>query len=160
MQKIDQSIKKSIKEVQSAIELQKEQFNKAIDSSTKTLAEQIETQQNLFPAINTRLTALEGINTQCDLPNALTSLTEQNLSQQLQECINKLNNIEETENQLMKQIEESNTAVKKEFSELDKKREDFEEQIKNEVSQKSSIISVKEEIASIIERCENIEKQE
>ena len=60
----------------------------------------------------------------------------------------------------MKQIEESNTAVKKEFSELDKKREDFEEQIKNEVSQKSSIISVKEEIASIIERCENIEKQE
>jgi hypothetical protein len=39
MQKIDQSIEKSIKEVQSAIELQKEQFNKAIDDSTKTLAE-------------------------------------------------------------------------------------------------------------------------
>ena len=76
MQKIYQSIEKSIKEVQSAIELQKEQFNKAIDSSTKTLADQIETQQNLIPEINTRLTALEGINIQCDLPNALTSLTE------------------------------------------------------------------------------------
>ena len=76
MQKIDQSIEKSIKEVQSAIELQKEQFNKAIDDSTKTLAEKIETQQNLFPEINTRLTALEEINTQCDLPNALNPLTE------------------------------------------------------------------------------------
>jgi hemoglobin-like flavoprotein len=76
MQKIDQSIEKSIKEVQSVIELQKDQFNKAIDDSTKTLAELIATQQNVIPAINTRLTALEGINTLCDLPNALTSLTE------------------------------------------------------------------------------------
>jgi seryl-tRNA synthetase len=58
----------------------------------------------------------------------------------------------------MNQIEESNLAVKKEFTELDKKRKDFEEQIKNEVSQKSSIISVKEEIASIISRFENIEE--
>ena len=58
----------------------------------------------------------------------------------------------------MKQIEESNLAVKKEFSEVDRKREDFEEQIKNEVSQKSSIVSVKEEIASIISRFENIEE--
>ena len=58
----------------------------------------------------------------------------------------------------MKQIDKSNVAVKKEFTELDKKREDFEEQIKNEVSQKSSIINVKEEIASIIKRFKNIEE--
>ena len=44
----------------------------------------------------------------------------------------------------MKQIEASAEAVKIEFTELDKKRTDFEDLIRDEVSGKATIIQLKE----------------
>jgi len=44
----------------------------------------------------------------------------------------------------MKQIEASDAAVKREFTELNKKRTVFEEQIRDELSGKGTIIQLKE----------------
>ena len=54
--------------------------------------------------MDTRITVLEEINRKSDFPNSLTSLIEENLNQQLKECINKINSIEKIENELMKQV--------------------------------------------------------
>jgi hypothetical protein len=53
----------------------------------------------MIPPLDSRLSALEKINISCDFPNSLTTLVSQNLEKKLQECIKRLSNIENMENE-------------------------------------------------------------
>lgn len=73
-----------------------------IEASNKLLSSRIAALEATVPKLDSRLTKLEEINRTCDFPISFTNLRDQELHLKYKECLKRLNDISNMENQLDK----------------------------------------------------------
>ena len=69
----------------------------ATTNELKLLAAKVTKVEEIIPPIESRVSAIEQINRNCDFPNSLTKLVQQNLLSKYEECTKRLTNIEKME---------------------------------------------------------------